>query len=72
MNGCELPGGVVLNVEPSDPLHKQRNKDKSGHGADLSHREQSGTTTGHENENQDQGPEIENEDDLDDFFASLE
>lgn len=24
MNGCELPGNVVLKVEPSDPLHKKR------------------------------------------------
>ena len=24
MNGCELPGNVVLKVEPSDPLHKKQ------------------------------------------------
>jgi hypothetical protein len=24
MDGCELPGGVILKVEPSDPFHKKR------------------------------------------------
>ena len=26
MNGCELPGNVVLKVEPSDPLHKKQRR----------------------------------------------
>jgi hypothetical protein len=28
--GCELPGGEVLLVQPSDPLHKLRTKAKYG------------------------------------------
>lgn len=29
MNGCELPGGAVLVVEPSDPTYKQRQENQS-------------------------------------------
>jgi hypothetical protein len=104
MNGCELPGGAVLVVEPSDPSHKQRQAKNTfssdstadgglksvagplGHYADAAG---SKPNEGHDQEQQPPGNgnesvksiddgrgedlhDEENDDNLDDFFASLE
>jgi hypothetical protein len=37
LNGCELPGGHALLVQPSDPLHKLRKKKMTANEANLSH-----------------------------------
>ncbi len=87
LDGCELPGGSVLRVEPSDPYHKvtaitpksdsrletQQKMESSGSKIgesslgeknieDRGDPKESGATAGGANE----------EEDLDDFFASLE
>ena len=37
MNGCELPGNVVLKVEPSDPLHKKQRTTSESNNTALQH-----------------------------------
>mmetsp|Transcript_16331 Transcript_16331/g.30299 ORF Transcript_16331/g.30299 Transcript_16331/m.30299 type:complete len:125 (-) Transcript_16331:552-926(-) len=92
VNGCELPGGEILVVEPSDPSHKLRKKASSpnhyGPASETTEEQntQQNTTTTTTNESIETGnPTEENgnqapstkvdgdeDDNLDDFFASLE
>ncbi len=92
MNGCELPGGTVLTVEPSDPSYKQRKdrlSDGNHYGRAIAVPLESASHTLHptdavvtntswdidrieateDREVDDDGNDDEN---LDDFFASLE
>ena len=86
LDGCELPGGSVLRVEPSDPYHKVTAiTSKSASRLETQQQmESSGSKIGEnslgEKNIEDQGDPKENgttagganEEELDDFFASLE
>jgi len=95
VNGCELPGGNILRVEPSNPYYKvtanfpksdsRKEKEEQSStktvemGADTSgvglteaktYHNTEGETTEKQSENSGDG--VNEEEDLDDFFASLE
>jgi len=61
MNGAELPGGSILNVEPSDPLYKLRKKKTDQTPASNYYGPASETAVSQNDGN----------DELDDFFDSL-
>lgn len=87
LDGCELPGGSVLRVEPSDPYHKvtaiTSKSDcwlEKQQQIESSVTQMGGNSLGEKNM-EDQGDPKQNdttaggadaEEDLDDFFASLE
>lgn len=61
MNGAELPCGTSIKVEASDPLHKLRKKKESDHHYGPVDALDTPVQTSQKNE-----------EDLDDFFASLD
>ncbi len=61
MNGAELPCGTVIHVEASDPLHKLRRKEQANDRCGPVHEVQAPSKAVNGNE-----------DDLEDFFASLD
>ena len=98
INGCELPGGSILRVQPSDPYHKvnamtpksnvqtgqQQQQSQLGNALDGENADncpKTTTSTGNTENNlpekageiqPDQSGGEDAEEDLDDFFASLE
>ncbi len=87
VNGCELPGGSVLRVEPSDPYHKvnamasksdSQLKDHQQMEALASETKESplkGATAEELGDQKENGNTVSGgneQEDLDDFFASLE
>mmetsp|Transcript_24029 Transcript_24029/g.26799 ORF Transcript_24029/g.26799 Transcript_24029/m.26799 type:complete len:365 (-) Transcript_24029:102-1196(-) len=71
VNGCELPGGTILSVQPSDPFHKAKSSTASSYteqqipSAVVANEHDIEKINGYECGGND-------EEDLDDFFASLE
>ena len=90
VNGCELPEGSVLRVEPSDPYHKVTAKtSKSNSWAEKQQQESESSVSGKgeitervlndgatgnaaEKQQEEAVGGANEEEDLDDFFASLE
>jgi hypothetical protein len=90
VNGCELPGGEVLLVQPSDPSHKLRKNKHYGPAstsneapAELEAKDEPENpetigktdlveTTAPTEVNESKKEKEDDNDNLDDFFASLE
>jgi hypothetical protein len=79
MNGAELPCGTTMQVQPSDPLHKLKKKKKMdyyGSAAETTIQEAPLPPPPPEDKTdtaaKDQAKTAPEEDELDDFFASLE
>ena len=79
MNGAELPCGTTMQVQPSDPLHKLKKKKKMdyyGSAVETTIQEtpppQPPLPDKQDIAAEDQTKTAPEEDELDDFFASLE
>lgn len=80
MNGCELPNGIILHVEPTSATQKVHRDSGRGHTTDNTSvglpEVESGIdpteVSKAESNNEVTGNEDTNNDELDDFFSSLE
>jgi hypothetical protein len=68
MNGAALPCGTIIRVEPSDPLYQLRQKKQMNYyGAASEDEQKDNDLEAPPNDDKESGED----EDLDDFFASL-
>jgi uncharacterized FlaG/YvyC family protein len=74
MNGAELPCGAILQVQPADSTYSNSQQQLSAHGAQQN--QETNQRSSHEqpmtSDDKVEGKQDDIEDDLDDFFGSLE
>jgi uncharacterized FlaG/YvyC family protein len=75
MNGAELPSGAILQVQPADSSYKNSQQQPQTHYAP--HNQKTNQQGGHDepptsDDKKVEGKQDDIDDDLDDFFGSLE